>query len=293
MSEPSFFRGAPYPEVSRRGSRAPHRFPSGPLPFGRLNREEEAQLIRRAQAGDRKALERLIASVSGLVLRTASRFRCHSHALEDLYQEGVVGFMTAVGHFEPERGYRLSTYALYWIRQAIARAVAVNDRIIHLPGHAQTDLRLILRTRESWEAQHGRPPSDVELAGACGLTETRIRVLREAFQEVSSLDERVGRNADDSLLDLQEDHAVCDPARLLMLRAESDDLGMLIGKLPERERHVIRRRFGLDGRAVSTLDELSQELRVSRERVRQIEGIALERLRRALGAPVVAGRRSS
>lgn len=249
-----------------------------------LGRLEEAALIRRAQKGDQTAVRRLIEANLRLVYKIARRYRCRSYTLEDLVQEGVVGLMCAIERFDGTRGFRLSTYALHWIRQAIARAVEQNDRIIHVPMQATSDMRRLLRLREERQRQLGRPITDAELAEESGIPEERIAQLLGTADDAFSLETTVGADQETSLLELAEDPSATDPEDHALRGFYSQQVRHLVSTLRPRERWVVEERYGLEGKNPQTLDELSRRLRISRERVRQIEVRAIQKLRHALRA---------
>lgn len=249
-----------------------------------LRRSEEAELITRAQRGDRPAQERLINANLRLIYRIARRYRCRSYSHEDLVQEGIVGLMQAIDRWDPERGCRLSTYAVHWIRQAIARAVEQNDRLIHVPLQATVDLRRLVRLREDLERVLGRTPNEGELADAVGLSEDRVRQLLGTIEDAISLEALVGGDEDTSLMELAEDPDALNPEDGALMGEYREMLRLLVGGLRPRERWVVEERFGFDGRHPQTLEEISRQLQVSRERVRQIEARAIQKLRHALKA---------
>ncbi len=249
-----------------------------------LRRAEEAELIRRAKQGDRRAQERLIDANLRLIYRIARRYRCRSYSQEDLVQEGVVGLMLAMERWDADRGCRLSTYAVHWIRQAIARAVEQNDRLIHVPLQASVDLRRLLRLRDELERSLGRTPTEEQLAEATGLSEDRVRQLLATAEDAISLEAAVGCDEDTSLMELAEDPDAINPEQDALLGEYRSQLRQLVGTLRPRERQVVVERFGFDGRHPQTLEEISRQLQVSRERVRQIEARAIQKLRHALKA---------
>jgi RNA polymerase sigma factor (sigma-70 family) len=248
------------------------------------DRFEEARLIRLARAGDRKALHRLVEANLRLVYKIARRYRCRSYTIEDLVQEGIVGLMAAIERFDETRGFRLSTYALHWIRQSIARAVEQNDRMIHIPMQATAEIRRLTRLREELAREQGRQPSTAELARETGLSEERVDQLLGTTEDAFSLESTVGAEQDTSLLDLAEDPTAADPEDEALRGFSRQHVRGLIECLNPRERWVLAERYGLDGRSPQTLDEVSRALRISRERVRQIEVRAMQKLRHALRA---------
>jgi RNA polymerase primary sigma factor len=249
-----------------------------------LDRGEEVALVRRAQAGDRSAQEQLIRSHVRLVNQIARRYRCRSLSLDDLVQEGILGLMVAIERFDATRGCRLCTYAVYWVRQAIARAVEQNDRLIHVPMQASADLRRLVKLRDAHRRTLGREPTETELAEASGLTEDRIGQLLSMVPDTVSLEAMVGSDQDTSLLDLAEDDSALNPEKGAVDVEYHHHLRQLLLSLQPRERQVLEERFGFGGGHPQTLDELSRKLRISRERVRQIEAHAIRKLRYALRA---------
>ena len=249
-----------------------------------LRREDEGALILRAQSGDRTALERLINANVQLVYKVARRYRCRSYSLDDLVQEGVMGLIHAIERFDAERGCRLSTYAMHWIRQAIARAVEQNDRLIHVPMHTNAEVRRLMKIREEHHGTFGRPLSDCELAEATGLEEEKVAQLLATTQDAVSLEAMVGPENDGALLDVAKDTGARDPEEDALSGVYRQHLRTLLQDLRPRERQVLEERYGFHGRNPRTLEELSRLMRVSRERVRQIEVQAIRKLRRALSA---------
>lgn len=254
-----------------------------PAPDGSLlSRDEELTLIRRAQAGDRAAMDRLVRANVRLVSSVARRYRCRSFSTEDLVQEGVLGLILAIERFDTDRGCRLSTYALHWIRQAIARAAEQKDRLIHVPVQATAELRRLQKLREESQRVLGREPQDEELAEVTGIPVERVRRLLGTVQEPVSLEAMIGAEQDSPLLELAEDTEALNPETGALWEACQQDVRRLLASLRPRERQVVQDRFGLDGRTPQTLDEISRTLRISREGIRQIEARAIRKLRHAL-----------
>jgi RNA polymerase primary sigma factor len=248
----------------------------------RLRRDQEARLILNAQNGDHHSMERLIQAHSRLIYKVARRYHCRTYSLEDLVQEGVLGLILAIERFDPGRGCRLSTYAMHWIRQSIARAVEQNDRVIHVPMHTTAEVRRLLRLQDELLQETGRLPSAAQLSDASGIAEERVTELLRTVQDALSLEGLVGADQDASILDLVEDPLAPSPELNALRGAARQQVRALICALRPRERAVLEERFGFDGRIPRTLDELSRTLHVSRERVRQIEAQAIRKLRHAL-----------
>ncbi len=247
-----------------------------------LERHSEADLVARAQRGDTEAMERLVETHTRLVYSIARRYRCRSLALEDLVQEGTVGFIMAVKRFDPGHGCRLSTYATHWIRQAIARAAGYTDRMIHVPAQTHAEIRRLGQIRDHLARELGREPGAWELAEAAGVEEGRVRRLLDGTPEPVSLEALVGEDQDTSLLDLAEDPAAVNPEQGALREGTRQQVRCLVESLRPREREVLEARFGLDGASHRTLEDLSRSMRLTREGVRQIEARAIRKLRHAM-----------
>jgi len=248
-----------------------------------LTREQEIDLARRIAAGDETAKQRLIESNLRLVVQVARRYLNRGLALGDLIEEGNLGLMRAVERFDGERGVRFSTYATWWIRQAVSRALANQARIVRLPVHVQILLARYIREQQRLTQELGRAPSTAEVAQAMGTTEDKVAELEELRQPPLSLDAPSGgetRRLSEVIAD-----ASADPAAVLTrLFRERADLVAVLDDLAPNERTVLRRRFGLEGDEPETLETIGQRLQLSRERVRQIESAGLRKLRALLGA---------
>jgi RNA polymerase primary sigma factor len=247
-----------------------------------LTREEERELARRKDAGDEEAKRQLIESNLRLVMAITRNYTKADVPLLDLIQEGNLGLIRAVEKFDYKLGYKLSTYATWWIRQAITRALADQGRTIRLPVHVADQVRRLLRARRQLAQKLNREPSLPELARETQLTEERVRELLELVENPVSLETPVG-DGESLYWDLIEDVHALAPHEQTAEQARGRELAGALKQLNPRMRRVLTLRFGLDGEPPQTLEEVGVQLGITRERVRQLETRALRELR--LAAP--------
>jgi RNA polymerase primary sigma factor len=245
-----------------------------------LTAAEEVALAKRVERGDRAAKERMINSNLRLVVSIAKRYQGHDLPLLDLVQEGVIGLNRAVEKFDWRRGYKFSTYATWWIRQACQRAISNQSRTIRVPAHVNERQVKLGRARRRLELELGRDPTTQELADAAGLELVHAEEALSAVTASVSLNQAVGSDGDGELGDLFADPSAADPAEEAGDALRRQEVRQALSKLPETERRILELRFGFDGEQAS-LEAIGRELKISRERVRQLERDALARLAEA------------
>lgn len=247
-----------------------------------LTHDEEILLARKIGCGGldgARAKHRLVECNMRLVVSIAKAYRASGIPIEDLVQEGSIGLMTAAERFDPNRGFRFSTYATQWIRQAIGRAVDNKAKSIRLPAHVSESLRKLERARAELRREIGEEPTYEQLSERTGISPRKITSLMNTTQEPISLDLPVGDEENTSLGALLTDRSAPDPQNRLLDVEVREEIAAILNLLDDRERTVMRRRFGFDGEDGCVLAQIGEELNISRERVRQIEAQALRKLR--------------
>jgi len=247
-----------------------------------LEAREERELARRAGAGDERAKRRLVESNLKLVVSVAKVYSRSGVPLPDLIQEGNIGLIKAVDSFDPERGFRFSTYAVAWIRQAITRAIERQGRAIRVPSYVIQSIRKLNKAGSAFLHQYGREPTVEELCERTKLPREKVIRLLEASEALVSLDEGVADEATASLLERLTDLGALDPEQDALQQESLEVLRELMSWLSPQEKLIIEKRFGLVDGVASTLQEIGQQLHITRERVRQLEARALKKMRLAV-----------
>ena len=253
----------------------------GKIPL--LTSEEELALAHRVVAGEKRAKDKMAEANMRLVVSIAKRYSGRGLDFLDLIQEGNTGLLRAVEKFDPDKGFKFSTYATWWIRQAITRAIADQARTIRIPVHMVETINKLLRTQRRMTQELNREPTIEELAKELEMEPEKVEYVMKIKQDITSLDAGVGRDGDDEdsvLRDFIEDEDSATPEESAASQLLKEQVQSILSTLSDREQKIIKMRFGLENGKSHTLEEVGQEFAVTRERIRQIEAKALAKLRK-------------
>ena len=247
-----------------------------------LTPEEEIELAARIAKGDERARARMIESNLRLVVKIAKDYANYGVPLVDLISEGNIGLIRAVEKFDPNKGGKLSTYAAWWIKQSIKRALANQGKTVRLPIHLVDKLARVRRISALMAEDLGREPTDSELSEELGIPREKLALLLQASTQNRSMDETTHDNSIVSFGEVIADDRAIDPLEALSQKNGLDELDLVLDTLNERETEIIGARFGLNGKRILTLEEIGRDFGVSRDRIRQIQNVALNKMQKAL-----------
>lgn len=247
-----------------------------------LTPAEEVKLAAKIKKGDKKAREQMIKANLRLVVKIAQDYSKYGLPLQDLISEGNIGLMKAVERFDPKKGGKLSTYAAWWIKQGIKRALANQSKTIRLPVHMVDKISKLRRITDALSEAYGREPTDEELCEETGIPMKKISLLKRAAMRPTSLDAPVGDDDRSNYAEIIGDEHAVDPFEALSEKNMHRQLDDLMEVLDERESKIIDARYGISGKTPMTLEEVGREFGITRERIRQLQNIALDKMRKSL-----------
>lgn len=247
--------------------------------FPILTHKETLSLVRRIQEGDAAAREKLVNCNLRFAFSIATKYICTGLPLLDLVQQANIGLMTAVDKYNPNRGTRFTTYSVFWIKQAIFTYIEENSRLIKIPSYISSALKKIKSAKEEYYHTYSKYPSDDEIATLTGFSIARVKHLKTLEYSMASLDSPVSEEMDGTLLDTVQDDTIIDPITNINIQERKKAIDEILNKLSHRERQVLIMHFGLCGQDKHSLEEISKEMNITMERIRQIESLALNKIR--------------